>query len=371
VILRNWFISNSLPLWAAYGVDREYGGFFEKLTSQLKPSNDPRRARLVSRQIFFFAVGELLGWESPHEDLLSHGYSYLINHFVDIEGRVCATCTRGGQIIDQRQHLYDVAFVLLALARLSSMRVRFANVEELAKTIESRLLTEYSNPKGGYFDITTPDMQCANPHMHLFEAYLAWAELKGSDHCFWLERANHLAELSLNRMILPDSGALPEYYDSNWDPILINEFIQIEPGHQFEWSWLLARWSFLVDSAEALEASKRLCYLAENYGVDSNRNTVFECINQFMEPIDLTSRLWQQTERLKAWHVHNFSTNTSESSTNLSKAYQGLEQFISFPRPGLWFDTMNGSGKFLKDDVKASSGYHLACAIETISNLAA
>ena len=368
--LRDWLICDSLPLWATYGVDREFGGYFEKLTSNLKPSSDPRRARLVARQIYFFAVGSSLGWEGPQDDLLVHGYTYLMDHFVSKEGRVCATCTKNGQIIDDRQHLYDVAFVLIALAKLSSISNRFADAEDVARAIESRLRKEYLNPKGGYFDVTTPGIQCANPHMHLFEAYLAWAELKGLDHGFWFERATHFAELALNRMILPNSGALPEFYDANWKPLFINEKLDIEPGHQFEWSWLLARWSYLADSSEAWDASMRLCYLAEQYGVDSTRNTVIQCINQFLEPSDLTSRLWQQTERLKAWHVHSNAIGTSDAAMKLSKAYQGLGQFISFPRSGLWFDTMNSRGEFLDEDIKASSGYHLACAIEAISPLA-
>ena len=365
--LRDWLIHKSLPLWKVHGVDQQNGGFYEKLSRHLAPSNDPRRARLVARQIYFFATGATLGWQGPFEDLLYNGYSYLLNNFVSIDGRVKATCSPNGITIDGRQHLYDVAFVLLALAKLSDQSEKFLGVEDVARLIACRLSNDYSNSEGGYFDDITPAMQCSNPHMHLFEAFMAWAEYRKPDYNFWLQRANHCAELALTKMILPDLGVLPEYFDSCWKPLPFDGTLSIEPGHQFEWSWLLTRWSNLVGSSEGLIAAKRLSYIAEKYGVDPKRNAVFERIDQSMNPLDHTARLWQQTERLKAWHSQFAVTSSAVAEQNLAKAFTGLQRFISGPSPGLWFDTMDPVGNFTDEDVKASSGYHLACAIETIS----
>jgi mannose/cellobiose epimerase-like protein (N-acyl-D-glucosamine 2-epimerase family) len=116
VNLQKWLVSSSLPLWALHGVDRKNGGFFEKLDRNLTPSNDCRRARLVARQIYFFASGGSLGWHGPSEYLVNHGYNYLISYLIGPDGKVRATCNSEGQIIDSRQHLYDLAFVLTALA---------------------------------------------------------------------------------------------------------------------------------------------------------------------------------------------------------------------------------------------------------------
>jgi mannose/cellobiose epimerase-like protein (N-acyl-D-glucosamine 2-epimerase family) len=366
--LHNWLIYDSLPLWAAHGVDRKNGGFYEKLSKNLLPSNDPRRARLVARQIYFFAVGAALGWQGPYDQLLLDGFSYLLNHFVSTDGRVKATCSADGQPIDSRQHLYDVAFVLLALAKLSCLSDRFLGAEDIARSIAYRLSKNCTNSIGGYLDIVTPDMQCSNPHMHLFEAFITWAELRKTDFNFWLQRANHCAELALTRMILPESGLLPEYFDLSWSPVPVSGSLVIEPGHQFEWSWLLTRWSSLVHSSEGFLVAKRLCFSAEKYGVDHKRNAVFERIDQNLIPLDNTARLWQQTERLKAWHCQSLLSGSVTKELKLSKAFAGIHQFIAGPRPGLWFDTMDSTGNFLDEYVKASSGYHLACAIEAISS---
>jgi mannose/cellobiose epimerase-like protein (N-acyl-D-glucosamine 2-epimerase family) len=62
VALQSWLLNAALPLWAAYGVDRERGGFFERLNFDLTPIEELRRARLVARQIYCFATGHALGW---------------------------------------------------------------------------------------------------------------------------------------------------------------------------------------------------------------------------------------------------------------------------------------------------------------------
>jgi len=317
--------------------------------------------------MYFFASGAPLGWQGPSESLVNHGYSYLLSHLVSPEGKVRATCTSDGEVVDSRQHLYDVAFVLTALAKAVIYTDKNPNAEEVARRVANYLSQTYSHPEGGYFDEVSPGEQCANPHMHLFEAFLAWAELKRPDYGFWMDRACECAELALNKLFIADSGSIPEYFDSQWNPLPKNGILLIEPGHQFEWSWLLARWSELASSSEAVRAAEHLCLMAETHGVDHKRNAVFQCINQFMKPIDLTSRLWQQTERLKAWHAQSLTSGSSVSHQNKAKALLGLNQFISGLTPGLWFDTMDATGAFVHEYVKASSGYHLACAIESIS----
>ena len=170
-------------------------------------------------------------------------------------------------------------------------------------------------------------------------------------------------------MILPHNGLLPEYFSPDWRPLRHDKGLLIEPGHQFEWSWLLARWSCLAGVPVASEAATRLCSNAEQFGVDSMRNVAFESINDQMEPIDLTARLWQQTERIKAWHAQYLQAGDLVSCLRRNEAIDSLLNFLSGPRPGLWYDTMDPLGNFLDEPVKASSGYHIACAIETLVKL--
>jgi mannose-6-phosphate isomerase len=363
--LRTWFLDRALPLWSRYGVDHVDAGFFEKLDYSLSPIVEPRRSRLVSRQIYFFAVGKSLGWHGPADALVDQGLRFLRDHLVSSGGQVRASCDPHGSVIDERQHLYDVAFVLVALAKLAMRDPSCAEPEILARCIMTGL---NSHPLGGYVDEIAPELQCANPHMHLFEAFLAWSSVQSADQLFWRERAASIAQLALERLINTQTGLLPEYFDRAWCPVQQGVSQRIEPGHQFEWSWLLARWSLLVGDATATAAAAKLCSVAENCGVDSSRDVAIELIDERLLPSDRTARLWQQTERLKAWHLQWLLTAAPEAYCYRNRALISILHFMSGPRPGLWFDEMDSTGQFVSQPVKASSGYHIACAIEVLSD---
>ena len=362
--LRLWFVEQALPVWARYGIDREYGGFFERLHSNFVPTSEPRRARVVARQIYWFAAGEVLGWDGPVENLIDHGLQFLRNHLVSSDGHVYASCNSNGDLIDSRNLLYDAAFVLIALAKLAHRGQDAAELENMACLIAVRLKP---HQLGGFIDEISPELQCANPHMHLFEAFLAWSIVSDVNPDFWRQRASSIGHLALEKLILSESGLIPEYFDKAWMPLRQGGIYRIEPGHQFEWSWLLFRWAALIgDSAAAAAAASSMSNLAETHGVDQNRNVVIESMNEKLQPSEYVARLWQQTERLKSWHIQALVDPASKASVYRNMALKSLFNFLSGPVPGLWFDEMNPSGSFVSKPVKASSGYHIACAIEVL-----
>lgn len=364
--LRDWLVEEAMPTWSNYGVDLKNGGFYERLDLDYSPITEPRRARLIARQVYFFSVGESLGWEGPADQLIDHGVKALMRHFISSDGRVIASCAADGTEIDSRQHLYDVSFVLLALAKVFQRRPDLSEVEELAHHITSSLIP---HPMGGFIDEISPERQCANPHMHLFEAFLAWASLNESVDGFWCDQASSLAYLAAEHMIDNKSGFLIEHFNQDWQPVKIAGDHRIEPGHQFEWSSLLGSWACISNDSYYKEAAKNLCYLAEQYGVDSRRNVAIDCIGERLLPLDTTARLWQQTERLKAWHNQGVSCGFASSTiTNCNRARDSVFSFLAHPQRGLWFDHMAPSGEFVLQPVKASSGYHITSCVDFMYN---
>jgi len=366
--LRLWLCDHAAPLWAVHGVDRVRGGFFEKLTHDLTPTDEPRRARLVARQIYLFAAAARLGWNGPAPDLVRHGLRFLKDHLITLEGRVCASCMPGGTVVDTRQHLYDVAFVLFGLAQAAEALAgtpEAAEATRCADLVAARLDAEASHPLGGYVDETTPELQCANPHMHLFEAFLAWAEVAGVPAESWMARARGIAELALDRMILPGNGALPEHFDGDWHPVPQGGYLVIEPGHQFEWSWLLTRWACLSGAPAAGAAAARLAGIGEAHGVDPERDVAVQALDADLAVRDPSAKLWPQTERAKAWHAQALITGSAEAAARRDRALAAIGLYLSGSRLGLWHEVMDVGGEFGDEPVKASSGYHVVCAIET------
>jgi mannose/cellobiose epimerase-like protein (N-acyl-D-glucosamine 2-epimerase family) len=95
-------------------------------------------------------------------------------------------------------------------------------------------------PSGGFLsDDATRNVHEANPHMHLLEACLAWSEI-GKD-LSWTASVEELAELAVTRFINPESGAVHETFCSTWEPAPGLAGHIVDPGHQFEWAWILMR----------------------------------------------------------------------------------------------------------------------------------
>ena len=51
-------------------------------------------------------------------------------------------------------------------------------------------------------------------------------------------------DLCIEKFIDPASGALREFFAADWSPALGVEG-QIQPGHHYEWAFLLDRWARL------------------------------------------------------------------------------------------------------------------------------
>jgi mannose/cellobiose epimerase-like protein (N-acyl-D-glucosamine 2-epimerase family) len=55
--LADWLLQQAYPLWSRQGVDRGNGGFYERLDQHGTALNEPRRARVQSRQIYSLCAG--------------------------------------------------------------------------------------------------------------------------------------------------------------------------------------------------------------------------------------------------------------------------------------------------------------------------
>ena len=101
--------------------------------------------------------------------------------------------------------------------------------------------------------------------MHLLEAAMAWMVIDQDP--AWRQMADRIAALALDRFIDPASGALREFFAQDWSPAPGSEGRIAEPGHQYEWAYLLNRWAILT-GREQPAALHRLIAFADSHGID-------------------------------------------------------------------------------------------------------
>jgi mannose/cellobiose epimerase-like protein (N-acyl-D-glucosamine 2-epimerase family) len=357
--LKEWAAEKAYPLWWNKGADQEKGGFHEKLGMDGNPVLLPKRARVLPRQIYSFAQSRKLGWKGDMEAVVRHGLDFYLAHYFKPDGLVRTLVAPDGAPLDETSAFYDQAFALFGLhSAQEALDVSFA---DKARALMARWAETRKHPVIG-FEEASPRVEplCSNPHMHLFEACLAWNEADPNGP--WRAYADEIAKLSLTYFIDSRTGALREFFDGNWQPMPGEQGRIVEPGHQFEWSWLLMRWGKLAGEEKATRAALRLIEIGETFGTDQ-RGVAFNSLFDDFTPHDKRARLWPQTERLKAHCLAAEVTGKAEHWDKAAEAARGLEKYFATPIPGLWRDMMSPEGGFTEEAAPASSFYHIICAI--------
>jgi mannose/cellobiose epimerase-like protein (N-acyl-D-glucosamine 2-epimerase family) len=358
--LRRWLLNDAYPLWATHGYDQRRGGFAESLTAAGPSADEPRRARVQARQIYSFARAASLGWHLPQaRALVTAGLKYLLAHYRRSDGLFRTLVAADGSVLDDRAFLYDQAFVLLALAESEKLLQSGTELADCAQALRTTLYQRLKRPGPG-FSSGVPDALplLSNPHMHLLEAALNWKSV--SDDAAWQGLADEIVALALSRFVDGGSGALRENFDAHWAPLAGTAGRIVEPGHQFEWAWLLLCWGGAA-AATAYPAAVRLAQIGETYGI---RDGI--AVNALLDDFsthDAEARLWPQTERLKAAALLATMTHEPRYWSMAAQAAQGLRRYLGTERPGLWYDRLTSDGQFVQQRAPASSFYHIVCAI--------
>ena len=102
-------------------------------------------------------------------------------------------------------------------------------------------------------------------------------------------------------------------------------------------------------------AAEALFEFAERHGVDPSSGLVVNGLWSDGEVSDGGSRLWPQTERLKAI--------ARRRADRLPAALEGLGRHLAGVRPGLWTERLDARGHPVGEPAPATSLYHLTAAL--------
>lgn len=362
--LTGWLMTQALPVWWSLGADHGGAGFVEAIGQDGAPLAIPRRGRLNGRQAYSFATAGRLGWAGPWRQAAVHGLEAARTRYKRPDGQFRTLVGVDGAVLDDAAFLYDQAFFLLGAASLQGATGGELNLEAEALALLD-LIEIRRGPNGGFIE-TGDDPNLSNPLMHLFEAALAWGETGESPR--WAGIADEIAALALDRMIDADNGAIREFFDAAWAPAPGEAGRRIEPGHQFEWSWLLTRWGLARQNETALVAARRM-YAAGRRGVDLSRGVAIDAQQDDFTLLSAQARLWPQTEWLKASLILADTAPTDDREDYLADARSAaiaLSRYLDTPTPGLWRDKLTPEGRFIDEPAPASSLYHLVAAIQEL-----
>lgn len=369
----DWLFQRALPFWRTNGVDRAHGGFAEALTFEgADAASAFKRTRVACRQVYVFSHAALLGW-TEGRSLIDHGCAWLTERAWLGDGFARRT-TREGDALDPTPDLYDHAFALFAFA-WAYQATRESRWAEWAARTHEVIVTRFHPGAGEGFAHELPPVgwRRQNPHMHLLEACLAAHKATGDAR--YAETARSVVGLFQTRLFQKSSGMLAEYFDEDWNPAPGDAGRLREPGHHFEWVWILreCRKTFDVDLAQPALA---LAVAAERFGVDPASGAVRDAVTETGAVISGGSRTWPNTERIKAGvalgecaadgaalsPAIDPAAMIEQSARLLLTRYLRPTGGVSIPAGG-WIDAFDADGRPTAKTMPASTFYHLFMAL--------
>lgn len=343
-----------VPLWQGPGWNADLALPFESLDANHRPLPVQRyRAMACARQLYLFSsrIGEPGAAERAAALFRS-----LQKHFHDAEhGGWFYSIDAQGKPLDRRKDLYTHAFIVFACAHYWG-QVKQSLVESTLNAALDIIAQQFAREEGLYeaclgenwADLGNGPLQ--NPQMHLAEAFLKVLAVR-DDHpvrqallqlCDALEA--HFIEPAHGLMLEKPRGAV-----DNW----------FEPGHQFEWFYLLHTSPLLRDTP--LHASiDRAFGFAERFGVKGA--AVLATLDVHGNVLDATQRIWAQAEYLRALALR------PGSQAMLPAQLEAMER--QFLHAGGWYECRDGEGAVSRHDMPSTTPYHLATCLEGLQSLA-
>ncbi|MGK8209433.1 AGE family epimerase/isomerase [Burkholderia cenocepacia] len=348
--LRHHFAHVVLPLWRGSGFDHALQLPFEAVDPATHAPLPVTRYRAMAcaRQLFVFAQAG----DAAHAAAL---FDSLRDRFRDTRhGGWIYSVDAQGAPLDTTKDLYTHAFVVFACAAWHA-----ASGEPAARTIAEEtaaLIQDRFAPAPGdalldaarHADFSSSGKGALqNPLMHLTEAWLAAADAFG-DPAFddALLRTAQAVERSF---VDPATGCVAELP-------LGTAGNRFEPGHQFEWFYLVDAAGARLAQTTLADALARAFEFAERHGVDAQTGGVCAALDAQGACIDGTQRIWAQTEYLRALATHGGTPASAPLATQIGR-------FASrFLHPRGWFECKAADGQVSRADMPSTTPYHLATA---------
>lgn len=360
--LRPWLIGHVCRHWLAR-VHDPAGGFFESLDALGSAVANQRRSTLVqARLTYVFSHAYLLSHDPAYREAARHGLAFLMRAARAPDGGWFRAVSVDGLTLDNARDAYDHAFVLFALAwyfRATGDPSAIQLADATWQFMQGRL----ADPRhGGFFEEFVPGRtevklpRRQNPHMHLLEALLALHAATGEKN--WLRRAGAVVDLFKRRFTDPDTGAMIEFFTQDWSQAPGDEGRLREPGHQFEWVWLLHEYFRATRDESVAPFAARLFAFGIRHGIDQD-GLVFDGVDASGALVAGTKLLWPQTEYVKACVARAEWFGDDGARQSIRKHLALIGQDFMLPDGANWRNQLARDGSAVAPITPARVLYHL------------
>jgi mannobiose 2-epimerase len=356
---RKELTENILPFWMRHTVDRENGGFYGKVTCDLKVEKEAPRAAVINARILwtFSAAYRLLG-NPEYREIADRAYAYILDKFWDKQyGGVYWMVDYLGNPLSDRKQVYAQAFAIYGLAeyyRATGAAESLARAQQLFRLIEEK---SHERVYGGYLEACSRDWgalddlrlsekdlnspKSMNTHLHLMEAYTnllrVWKDPKLA------ARQKALLEVTLDHIVDGATGHFRMFFDNQWRSLTDH----ISFGHDIEGSWLIFEAAEVLGDPELFARARRLAvemaFAVYEQGLDRDGSLFYEANSKGVF-IDPNKHWWAQAEAVVGFYnAYQLSRDVRFLEAS-RRAWEYIEEKVVDKVHGEWHAKLSPQG---------------------------
>ena len=365
-LLQRW-----VPKWHEAFYDPYAGLFYERVNRNFKPiTTGVRRVLTQCRLLAVFShalyLRPSLAYGGVAPDTLDEAFAGLSKYFhVPETGGWLFSVDEEGQPLDRTYDLYGHAFVIFALAHY----YRHSESAQ-AKTLAAKTLSfidQHFRVVGqkGFTEALDEHLKPLadrprrhESHMHLLEACLFAADILGD--AAYDRVADEIVDLFAREFYSADRQLLSEYFTNDLTPLEQNGRIVCEPGHYYEWIWLLKKHAARKgDGFQYDPLCLRLLDWANKYGWDAEFGGIYDELDPGGAVIADTKRIWPFTEGLKANVLMLDSVDDKiDLKANIARMIAVFENQYMDER-GFWTEWLSRDLQPATDYMPGTTPYHV------------
>ncbi len=338
------------------------GGFYERLGKGFKPVLTGQR-RLVAqcRQLSIYAHASLNDNKGFKPDLKKQ-FEFIMDRYYDnATGLWHFALDDDGQVVDKTCDLYALAFVIFACSHYYRA-TGDERAEETAGNVLRLIDARFAMPLGlaealGPDSKPLPRVRRQNPHMHLLEACLFAQETWGGRN--FEAMADEMVSLFQSVFFDSRRGTLTEFFTDDLKPHP-EMGDHLEPGHYFEWVWLLKKHGAMKGAANLHDPfCLQLLVWANEHGWDEQYGGIYDIVSSSGYVISGTKRIWPFCEALKANALMlEAAPNRQDIKDRVTKMVGVFESKYMQER-GFWTESLNRDLTPAADFMPATTPYHV------------
>jgi mannose/cellobiose epimerase-like protein (N-acyl-D-glucosamine 2-epimerase family) len=359
-------------LCATHGWNERESRSLERLDVNLAPvSLGYRRGMVVGRQLFFFSQAYRLTADALFESRAHCLFDDLINNFWDKDNRGWYFSLRDDNTpYDSTKDLYGHAFIMFGLSHYLAVFKETKALQWINETNEL-VLSRYSLPGGWFAPATTRNWEILgrnleqNPHMHLLEAYLSL--FQATQDGTFLKCATQMMSVYTELLRTPDGCKVLEHLDDE-GRASGEKGRHIEPGHLYEWHWLVNEYADIAGLPAYRAASLPIVDWADRWGLDADSGGIYDVVDTDGNVVSSRKRIWPVTERIK-------SLTTLVRAEPTASSVESLMFWIDFIMEkyhrgdGSWHEYLNRTLEPDSDYMPLSTPYHVGMAALEVERL--